>query len=216
MDKKRGLFITMEGIDGCGKSLMSKLLADWLQEEGYSLVLTREPGGSKLGQRLRRFLLDEETGLIGREAEALLFAADRAQHVADVIRPALEAGQIVLCDRYADSTLAYQGGGRGMDKDFLQRLNDFATASLQPDLTLLLNISLEQSLGRRSQSPDRMEKEDKLFYDAVASAYQQLAAENPHRIKVIDASLAPEEVFAEVKGSVGCILDNYVLQRSGK
>lgn len=216
MNKKRGLFITIEGIDGCGKSLMSKLLAAWLQEEGYSLVLTREPGGSKLGQRLRQVLLDEDLGLIGREAEALLFAADRAQHVVDVIRPALDNGQIVICDRYADSTLAYQGGGRGMDKDFLQRLNDFATASLRPDLTLLLNISLEQSMGRRSQNPDRMEKEDKLFYDAVASVYQKLAAENPHRIKVVDASRAPQEVFAEVKASIGCILDNYALRRPGK
>jgi len=216
MDKKKGLFITMEGIDGCGKSLMADLLAAWLQEEGYSLLLTREPGGSKLGQRLRQVLLDEDLGLIGREAEALLFAADRAQHVADVIRPALDAGKIVICDRYADSTLAYQGGGRGMDKDFLQRLNDFATSSLQPDMTLLLRISLEQSMGRRSQSPDRMEKEDKLFYAAVASAYQELAEAYPYRIKVIDASRAPEEVFAEVKENVTLILGNHALQRPGK
>jgi len=216
MKKKRGFFITIEGIDGCGKTLMSELIADRLKVEGYSLILTREPGGSKLGQRLREVLLDGELGTIGREAEALLFAADRAQHVADVIRPALNAGQIVVCDRYADSTIAYQGGGRSMDKDFLQRLNDFSTASLQPDLTLLLQITLEQSLGRRSGRPDRMEQEDRLFFNAVASAYQELAEAYPQRITLIDASRTPEEVFADVQANVARLLNNYELKRQDK
>ena len=145
------MFVTFEGIEGAGKSTAIDYLSSYLQARGHDPVLTREPGGSALGRRLRALLLDVRTGSIASRAELFLFLADRAQHVAEVIRPALEAGQVVLCDRFTDSTLAYQGYGRGLDTEYLRSLNTAATGGLAPDLTLLLDLPVRCGLERAGQ-----------------------------------------------------------------
>ena len=171
-----GKFVTFEGGEGSGKTTQIKLAADWLKERGVSVLSTAEPGGTPLGRKIREILLNRGPCAIGSEAELLLFAADRAQHVREVIRPALEAGQWVLCDRFADATLAYQGHGRGLDAAFIRRLNSFATCSLKPDLTLLFDLPVEAGLERakkrttsvRAESAeDRFEREDKALYRSI-------------------------------------------------
>ncbi|MDO4582052.1 MAG: dTMP kinase [Bacillota bacterium] len=193
----KGVFITFEGIDGCGKSLMLKRTAAALRERGLEPLLTREPGGSELGRRFRRLILDSPFDSVDERTETLLFAADRACHVRQVITPALEAGSIVLCDRYIDSTLAYQGYGRGLDIDFLRRLNDFAGCGLRPDLTLLLDVDPAIAAARRGAKADRMEQEQAEFFARVRAGYLALAGQCP-RIAVIDASAAPERVAEQV------------------
>jgi len=194
----QGLFITFEGIDGCGKSTMLKKLAAHLQGRGLEVVCTREPGGSKVGRELRRLLLDGEIGSLDHRTETLFFAADRACHGAEVIAPALAAGRIVLSDRYADSTLAYQGGGRGLDMDALGRINAFAMNGLTPDLTLLLDLQPETALFRQGRAKDRMEREDAAFFQRVAQAYRDIAAAEPERVRLVDARPSIAEVFGEI------------------
>ena len=203
---KNGIFITLEGIDGCGKSVQSRRLADYLQEKGYKCRLTFEPGGCPLGEELRRLVLKSPTGLLNARTEALLFATARAQHVAEVIAPALSRGEIVICDRFSDSTIAYQGAGRGLDIEFLKSLNAFATAGYEPDLTFVLQVSVPTSLGRRKQDFDRIEEEGKAFFAAIAEAYSRLAKENPHRIVVIDGEANEDEVFVQIRQK----LDGYL------
>ncbi len=202
----KGLFITFEGIDGSGKSTMLKKLAAHIQGLGLDVVCTREPGGSRLGRELRRLLLDSAYGSLDQRTETLFFAADRACHCTETIVPALAAGKIVLSDRYTDSTLAYQGGGRGLDPDLLQQLNAFATNGLQPDLTLLFTVGGETALLRQGRSKDRMEREDTDFFQRVAQAYCQLAAAEPARIRVIDGELSPGRVFSQVLAEVAPFL----------
>ncbi|MEG1500946.1 MAG: dTMP kinase [Clostridiales bacterium] len=197
-EKKKGLFITLEGIDGCGKTLMSQYLVAWCQENNYDLLLTREPGGSFLGKKLREILLENRQISLDSKTEALLFAADRACHCREVIMPALCEGKIVICDRYMDSTLAYQGGGRGLDLDFLQALNDFAGDQLYPDLTFYLHLDWQQSLDRRDSQKDKMEEEDYHFYSRIMDIYDQIAANDQERVKIIDASLEPRLVFEQI------------------
>ncbi len=193
-----GYFISFEGIDGSGKSLMIKKLSAALQERGFAVLLTREPGGSDLGRALRKTLLRCDGAAPDIRTETLLFAADRAQHVAQVIRPALAAGQIVLCDRFADSLLAYQGYGRGLALAELQALNRYATAGLSPDLTLLLDLTPAQAQERLRRRHDRMEREKSDFFARVAAGYRTLAQQEPQRIRVIDAARPVKEVYAQV------------------
>ncbi|MCL1906300.1 MAG: dTMP kinase [Clostridiales bacterium] len=207
-----GYFITFEGIDGCGKSTSAKMLAERLQAAGQVVTLTREPGAGRLGSKLRRMLLTDDSLQPEARAEALLFAADRAAHVQEVILPALKAGNVVLCDRYTDSTLAYQGGGRGLPEAFLRRLNDFAGFGLCPDITFFLSLPIELARLRQGHSPDRLEQEDGEFFFRIAEVYRRLAAEEPARICVIDATQTPEQVLADI---VACLPDN-IINAKGK
>lgn len=200
------MFISFEGIEGSGKSTAQRLLAEHLQGLGYDPLLTREPGGCALGRSLRPILLDARTRGLSSRAELYLFLADRAQHVAEVIRPALEAGQTVLCDRYADSTLAYQGYGRGLDPEHLRRINDMATGGLMPDLTLLLDLPVHCGLeraGLRNReegtvlSEGRFDAESLEFHERVRQGYRSLAAEEPERFAIIDAAQPPEDVVLQ-------------------
>jgi len=202
----RGFFITIEGIDGAGKSTQARMLAAWLRERGREVVVTREPGGTRLGEHLRRALLDGEAQ-VSPAAELLLYAADRAQHIEQVIRPALAEDRTVVCERYADSTAAYQGYGRGLDLEFVHRLNWFVTSGLEPDLTLLLDLPPQRARERMTGTPDRLERETAAFHQRVAQGYQELARAHPQRIRVIDAAPAPEQVFRQVAQVVSDCLD---------
>ncbi len=205
------MFISFEGIEGSGKSTAQRLLAEHLQELGHDPLLTREPGGCVLGRSLRPILLDARTRGLSTRAELYLFLADRAQHVAEVIRPALEAGQAVLCDRYVDSTLAYQGYGRGLDPERLRHINDMATGGLMPDLTLLLDLpvhcGLERAGLRNRQegtvlSEGRFDAESLEFHERVRQGYRSLAVEEPERFAIIDAAQPPEDVMLQCLSAV--------------
>jgi dTMP kinase len=188
-----GLFVTLEGIDRSGKTSQARMLVEAL---GAEAVGVREPGGTKLGERVRE-LLKDPAATIGARAEALLSAAARAQLVADVIRPALEDGRIVVCDRYVDSSLAYQGLARGLGVEEVARLNDWATEGLKPGLTILLELDPD-SARLRAGEDDRFEDEGAALQRAVAGAYDQLAAAEPERWRRVDASRPPGEVHADV------------------
>ncbi|HOJ68669.1 MAG TPA: dTMP kinase [Candidatus Hydrogenedentes bacterium] len=210
MSKLPGFFITFEGIEGGGKTTQSRRLAERLAAEGIDVVVTREPGGDPLAEAIRRLLLDPANAPVTPEAELLLYAAARAQHVARVIRPALAAGRVVLCDRYSDSTAAYQGGGRGVDHDTLRVLHRVATDNLWPDLTLLFDLDPETGLtrvGGRGKDPDRMEGEDIAFHRRVRAAFLEAAQREPGRFRVIDASRDVDTVADTVWREVMPALD---------
>lgn len=197
---RRGKLITLEGGDGSGKSSLAGLLHELLEQSGYRSLLTCEPGGTDLGQSIWR-LFDVENGIpvddtLSPLAELFLFAADRAQHVDEVIRPALEQGIIVLCSRFTDSTLAYQGYGRGLNLDHLRAINHIATGGLAPDLTLLLDVPVETGLRRKrgEQVSDRIGQEDLEFHERVRQGFLELARKEPGRFQVIDASQGLEVV----------------------
>jgi dTMP kinase len=192
-----GAFITFEGIDGCGKSTQLRLLASELRVRGLEIVTTREPGGTTLGQRLRAALLDVQEQ-VDPLAELLVFAADRAHHVRTVLLPALETNQIVLSDRYADATVAYQGGGRGFEPKLIRDIVQLATGGLMPDLTLLFDLSVVESAVRTrrrvaSKNTDRLDSEDAEFHTRVRNAYLDIAKAEPERFRVIDARGAVQE-----------------------
>ena len=199
------MFLTVEGIEGAGKSTFIGLLENELTKRGVNFLRTREPGGCALVQQIRPLLLDVSQKVSDR-AELFLFLADRAQHVADTIRPALECGQWVICDRYADSTIAYQGHGRGMDPEELQRLNDYATDGLWPDITFLLDLPVEEGLGRAlarngregtSQSEGRFEAEALAFHQRIREGFHLRAKRWPERFRVLDAMQTPEAIVAQ-------------------
>jgi len=198
----RGIFITFEGLDGCGKSTQMEALAKGLRERGYVVLVTREPGGTPLGEAVRKVLLDSRHQGMSARAEALLYAAARANLVEQVIRPALEDGQVVLCDRYVDSSLAYQGFGRGLGTDDITTLNVWATECLFPDLTLFLDLDDATRATRVAAVPDRLEAEDDLFHAKVGDGFRQLLLDHPHRIRRVDASGQEEEVQARVRAIV--------------
>ena len=199
-----GLFITFEGLDGSGKSTQIELLADALRERGHDVLVTREPGGTALGEAVRSVLLDVSHDSMTPRAEALLYAAARAQLVEEGVRPALTAGRIVLCDRYLDSSLAYQGYGRGLVTEDVLMLSVWATDCLFPDLTvaLLLEEPARAARAAGGAQPDRLEAENAAFFARVAEGYRRLAADHGHRIRVIDASLPVEQVQARVRAAV--------------
>lgn len=201
-----GTFITFEGIDGCGKSTQLRLLASELRVRGLEIVATREPGGTSLGKRLRAALLDVEEQ-VDPLAELLVFAADRAHHVRTLLVPALEANQIVLSDRYADATVAYQGAGRGFEPDLIQQIVQLATGGLMPDLTLLFDLSVAESAVRTrrrvaSKNTDRLDSEDAQFHTRVRNAYVVIAKSEPGRFRVVDARGAVQETHKTVMNIV--------------
>jgi dTMP kinase len=191
------LFITFEGGEGCGKSTQSRLLSEKLHQQNIPVVLTHEPGGTALGNEIRRVLKREQGIPISSQAELFLFVASRAQLVTELIRPALREGKVVICDRFAHSTLVYQGYGRGLDLPTLEMINNMATENLKPDLAILLNISPEQGLKRKGSLRDRFELEDLSFHRRVSEGYVRMAAAEPDRWLVIDASL-PRGEIAEI------------------
>jgi dTMP kinase len=193
----QGIFIAFEGGEGTGKSTQSKLLAQWLEQEGESVVLTREPGGTNLGKDLRKILLGHETGAISPRAEALLYAADRAHHVYSVIRPALERGDVVITDRYFDSSAAYQGAGRILNPAEVARISRWATESLYPTLTILIDVPAEIGLGRL-QSRDRLEAEPTEFHERVRQEFLQIAMMDPERYFVVDGTQHVDEIHRQI------------------
>lgn len=202
----RGLFIAFEGVEGSGKGTQIRLVKEYLESRGLEVLVTREPGGTELGEKLRELLLDRSTGPLDAKTEALLFAASRAQHVASVIRPALAEGKVVLCDRYIDSSLAYQGWARGLGEQDVLTLNVWATQGLFPDLTILLHLEPEVGLRRTLEEPDRIELEGVEFHAKVADAYLRIAEEHPERFIVVDAADAPERVHEQVVAALERVL----------
>ncbi|WP_344100659.1 dTMP kinase [Nocardiopsis rhodophaea] len=207
-----GTFIVLEGGEGAGKSTQAGQLAVWLRDEGFEVVTTREPGSTKLGMRLRALLLDKEQTGMSPRAEALLYAADRADHVAQVILPALRRGAIVISDRYMDSTLAYQGAGRELSVEEIRRINEWATDALVPDLTVLLDVPPAAGLARLGGATDRIESESEEFHERVRAGFRQLAEGEPERYLVVDARGAQEEITREIQRRVRPILPDPVPQ----
>lgn len=200
----RGKFITLEGIDGAGKSTHQAWLADVIHKRGRALRVTREPGGTKLGEELRRILLNPEYSMHA-ETEVLLMFAARREHIDKVIEPALARGEWVVCDRFTDATFAYQGGGRGVDWQHLEMLEQWAQRGLQPDLTLLFDLAPEvgRLRARGARSADRFEQERDDFYRRVRAAYLHRAADAPARIKVVDAARSIEEIQRQLMDIAG-------------
>jgi dTMP kinase len=197
-----GALIAFEGVEGAGKGTQIAMLERHLRDTGVPVLVTREPGGTKTGERIRELLLDPETGSLDARAEAMLFAAARAQTVASVIRPALAEGKVVICDRYVDSSLAYQGSGRGLGEGDVLSLNVWGTQGLFPDVVILLHIEPELGLARSGEVPDRMEREGQAFLAKVADAYLRIAEEHPERFVVIDAAREPAAVFDDVRAAI--------------
>jgi len=201
-----GLFIAFEGVEGAGKGTQIGLAEEHLRSLGLDVLVTREPGGTDLGEEIRTMLLDPGTGKLDARAEALLFAASRAQTVTSVIRPALAEGKIVICDRYVDSSLAYQGWARGLGEQDVLTLNVWATQGLFPDLVILLHVEPELGLLRSTDAPDRMELEGQDFHAKVSDAYLKIAEEHPERFVVVQADRTPAEGFEEVKAALHRVL----------
>jgi dTMP kinase len=197
--ERRGSFIVFEGVEGAGKGTQIQMAKDFLESQGHQVLVTREPGGTALGERLRDALLHGGSGSVDARAEALLFAASRAQHVARVIRPALEEGRVVLCDRYLDSSLAYQGAGRGLGEQDVLSLNVWATQGLFPDLAILLNLEPDRGLNRVGEDVDRIEAEDEAFHARVADAFIRIAEDHPERFVVIPADEPPDVVHGRIR-----------------
>jgi dTMP kinase len=205
--EKMRRFITFEGIEGCGKTTQIRLAEARLRERGIPVLATAEPGGTPLGRKIREMLLNRGSCAIGAEAELLLFAAARAQHVRETILPAIEAGQWVLCDRFSDATAAYQGFGRGLDDGFIRTLNAFSALTVTPERTILFDLPVETGLARaekraagirREEAEDRFEREERAFHGRVRDGYLTLAAEEPERFRIVDGAADIEAVRREV------------------
>lgn len=210
----RGLFITFEGPEGAGKTTQIEKLLHWLSGRGINAIKTREPGGTDVAEQLRKIVKyhkGEEP--LTDQTELLLFAASRSQHVSFMIKPAMDAGTAVLCDRFTDSTTAYQGYARGMELDFIEKLNRFATDGLKPDITFLLDLTADAGLERavHREEPlfrdDRIENETKQFHESVREGYLKIAEREPERVKIVNAAAAPDEVHAQITAILAPILD---------
>lgn len=187
--KSRGIFVTFEGPEGGGKTTQIQLLATFLRENGFEVLVTREPGGTGMGISVRNILLDPSFEKMDQRAELMLFAADRAQHVSDLIRPSLEDGKVVLCDRYTDSTVAYQVGGRGFSTELISMINSFSSYDVKPDLTFLLDVPYQIGIKRATKIySDRFELEKQQFHERIREMYHQLQLQEPHRIHLLDTS----------------------------
>lgn len=211
-----GLFIVFEGIEGSGKTTQVKKAGEFLAERNIPFIVTSEPGGTQLGKEIRTLLLHKTSLPLGIQAELLLFAADRAQHVDEVILPALKEGKIVLCDRFSDATIAYQGYGREWEIDTVMRINDFSSRSLKPDMTFLLDVPVDTGLERvssrasncaiqrgiKEQLDDRFEKENRSFHKRVREGYLSLAENEPERFRVIDGLMGVNEIHREICASL--------------
>lgn len=207
--KNQGKFISLEGIEGAGKSTQLDVIQGCLEDRGIRVVTTREPGGSPIGERIRALLLDPQSKGMVTDTELLLMFAARAEHIAQLIRPALEQGTWVLCDRFTDATYAYQGGGRGLDTGRISLLEDYVQGSLRPDLSLLFDLPAATGLARagKRSAPDRFESETLRFFEDVRSAYLAIAGSQPHRVRVIDAGAQLEQVSQSVRRQVSDFLD---------
>jgi dTMP kinase len=201
----RGIFITLEGGEGAGKSTNLAFVREWLQQRGRRVFVTREPGGTELGERVRDILLHRHEFHISADTETLLMFSARAEHIARVIRPELESGSIVVCDRFTDATYAYQGGGRGLAVGRIATLEEWVQGELRPDLTLLFDVPVEVGMARanRRSAPDRFESEQRDFFERVRRVYLERAAADPARVRVIDAACG----IADVREQIGAILE---------
>lgn len=207
MGVTRGLFVTLEGGEGSGKTTQGRLLAEWLAAAGIAVTVAREPGGTDLGERLRALLLDPAVAEILPDAEMLLFAAARAQAVRQVIAPALRRGEMVICDRYVDSSFVYQGCAMGVEPDFIRLVNDRATGGLRPDLTLLFDVPRATGVIRRQGAGrDRIERRSEAYHQSVRDGYLALAAAEPNRFVIIDASRSIQAVHADARRSIQRLL----------
>ena len=204
-----GLFITLEGPEGAGKSTNREYLAERLREQGIDVLLTREPGGTPLAERIRELLLDPSDEPMAADTELLLVFAARAQHLQQVIRPALAAGSVVLCDRFTDATYAYQGGGRGLSVERIAQLEHFVQGELRPDLTLIFDLPVEVGLARAAARGrlDRFEQEGRGFFEAVRQAYLQRAEQAPQRYRVLDAGQSLAQVQADIDALLPSLLE---------
>ena len=209
----RGLFITFEGGDGCGKSTQLMLTEEWIKDQGRNVVMLREPGGTKAGDMIRSILLSDDTGDLDPMTELLLFSAARRELFATVIAPALEEGKVILCDRFYDSTLAYQGYGRGMDLSFIETVTKTVCDATIPNRTILLDLPVEEGLKRAearlsedNSGEGRFEKETLDFHHRVREGFLAIAKQEPERVKTIGASGTVEEVFAQIKNAIKGIL----------
>ena len=194
---EKGLFITFEGTDGCGKTTQIERLKDYFESQGRKVIMTREPGAKGLGTKLREILLNYD-GEVSSNCESFLFLADRAQHIDTIIKPAIERGEIVLCDRHIDSTVAYQGYGRGLDLDRIRMLNDIATSGMKPDITFVFDIDVETAQERVGNTKDRMESAGLEFFKRVRQGFLEIAKTEPNRVKVLDATQTRDEISEQV------------------
>jgi dTMP kinase len=200
-----GVFVCFEGGEGAGKSTQSRLLREWLEQRGHTVLLTFEPGDTEVGQALRRIVLSPETGELSHRTEALLYAADKAEHVDTVVLPALARGEVVITDRYVDSSLAYQGAGRDLLVADVERVNRWATGDLRPHLTVVLDLAPEAGLGRFTER-DRIEGESVEFHQRVRQGFLDLAAADPDHYLVLDARAPVEEIAAAIRTRVEVLL----------
>lgn len=201
----RGLFVCFEGGEGAGKSTQSRLLRAWLEERGHRVLLTFEPGDTPVGQEVRRIVLSPATGALSDRTEVLLYAADKAEHVDTVVRPALQRGEVVITDRYVDSTLAYQGAGRTLPAEEVERVARWATGDLRPHLTVVLDLEPQAGLGRFAER-DRIEGESLEFHQRVRAAFLAMAAADPAHYLVLDARASVEEIAAAVQARIAPLL----------
>jgi len=197
---QRGKFITFEGCDGCGKSTQLRMLSEFLKKSGIPHIFTREPGGGKISESIREILLNGKNTEMTDECEALLYAAARAQHLREIVEPALEAGKLVICDRYVDSSLAYQAYARGLGVDFVKKINAFALEQYLPDLTVFIDLSPEDAFKRKNGADenDRLEQAGMAFHQKVYAGYQEIAKEYPERVKRVDGKKTPQGIFEDV------------------
>lgn len=205
----RGLFITFEGTDGAGKTTQIQRLTADLRQASYDVCLTREPGGTPISEQIREMLLNPDHSEMAATTELLLYAASRAQHVSEVIKPALKAGKVVISSRFADATVVYQGYGRGLDLEKIHRLNRIATDGVTPDVTFVLDLPVEIGLQRaqkRRGGLDRLEREKIEFHRQLREGYQTIARQEPQRLKIIDAQVSPKRVYAQIQGLIQPLL----------
>lgn len=207
--KTKGRFITLEGIEGAGKTTQLAVVRRCLEDRGIDVLATREPGGSVVGERIRTLLLDASCKGMAVDTELLLMFAARAEHIAHKIRPALEQGTWVLCDRFTDATYAYQGGGRGVDPGRIAFLEDYVQGPMRPDLTLLFDLPVATGLSRagKRSAPDRFESEAREFFEAVRTRYLAIAGSEPQRVRLIDAGVPPQQVSEQVRNLITAFLE---------
>lgn len=207
----KGILISFEGIEGTGKTIQSKLLCEYLIKKGYNAILTEEPGGTQIGHKIRELLLSIEYKGMTPLTELLLYNASRAQHIKEVILPAMNRGAVVITDRFADSTVTYQGYARGIDLNLIDSIEKIVTSGLRPDITILLDLDVETGLNRNRgiNKMDRLELEDVEFHKQVRSGYLEIAAKEPERIKLIDASGSIEEVQSKIVKIISDFLRSY-------